>query len=58
MEEYFEKTKDCKTREDWKKFEKENPYYDIFEITISSCYDHERKEFYNHACGMIANCGG
>jgi len=58
MNEYFEKTKDCKTCEDWNKFKKENPYYDIFEITISSCYDHERKEFYNHAFGMIANCGG
>ena len=58
MNEYFRKTEHCKTREDWDKFKKENPYYDIFEITISSCYDHERKEFYNHACGMIGNCGG
>jgi hypothetical protein len=58
MNEYFRKTEHCKTREDWNKFEKENPYYDIFEITISSCYDHERKEFYNHAFGMIGNCGG
>ena len=58
MNEYFRKTEHCKTREDWDKFKKENPYYDIFEITISSCYDNERKEFYNHVCGMIGNCGG
>jgi hypothetical protein len=58
MHEYFEKTKHCKTPKDMQKFTKENPYYDIFEIDISSCYDNEKKEFYNHACGMIGNCGG
>lgn len=65
LEEYFKKTekyieqhKDLPIREIWDKFDKEYPYYNIFDIEISSCFDTKTKQFYNHACGMIGNCGG
>ena len=40
------------------KYIKENPYWDVFEMDVSSLYDTSTKQFYCHVNGLIGNMGG